>query len=235
MNRLFFLKIINLISFLKGLCYHLIKPKYDSFSRPSPEVVNIGFFDSSFLIHVKEPYTRFFSSKNLFIGGSYKPYKIGVIDLAIHKEKVLIKKTYMGSYKSKMKFYNEIECLDRLSHLKNIPKVFFVDYEKLVIYLEYIEGDSLQIILGSKQDFPVSLIIKIDEYCKNALSKIHENNIAVIDIQPQNIIYNSDKQDVFFIDFADSVCSSFVPKKYLRFLQNLDELYLSKRVLSKLT
>ena len=233
-TRLFLLKLIKLISFLKGLFCYFFKLNNNSFAGPPSEVIIIGFIDKNHLIHVKEPYSKLFPKQNLHTGGSFREYKRGVIDLVLIEDKVFIRKAYWGSIKNKMKFFNEIECLNKLGQLKNIPTIHFADYNNLVIYLEYIRGSCLHIILNSKQGYSATFINKLSEDCKIALRKIHKNNIAVIDIQPQNIIYNSDKQDVFFIDFADSICSSLIPGRYLRFLQKSDELYLSERVLCKL-
>jgi len=228
------LKFIRLICFLKGLFHYLTNAKKVTCPKPPANVRYIGFFDSDFLIHVSENYTKFFNPQNLYLGGYYKEYKKGIVDLVIIEGIILIRKAYKGSLKRRLKFYNEIKCLSLLSQSNNIPGIYYIDYDKLIIYLEYINGNCLQIIINSIQNYPFSLRTRLSENCKNALKKIHKNNTAVIDIQPQNIIYNSDNQDVFFVDFADSVCDKYIPRSYMNFLQKLDESYLSKRVLEKL-
>ena len=228
------LKLVRLYTFIKCLSFYLLKIKIKSFPKPPSEILKIGFFDKNHNIHVSDQYRSFFTANNLHKGDDYTHYKPDIIDLVLVEETVLIKKTYKGSLKNRMKFFNEIDCLYRLNKLRNIPKIYFIDYENLIIYVEYIKGDCLHMILGHEKGLSESSGTMLKECCIAVLKKIHENNLAVIDIQPQNIIYRASDKCVVFIDFADSVCAGIIPGKILRFLQKFDESLLSERVLDKL-
>lgn len=229
------LKLINFLMFIKGLFFYLFKVRDRSFKKLPTDIIDIGSFDQSLLIHTPKKYKNYFNSDNLPINTHYNPYKTDTIGLVLVGEKVLIKKTYKGNLKKRVKFYNEIICLKRMSFLKNTPKIHYVDYDSLTIYLQYLQGDCLlRKIRKTGRGYEESESKFVKHCCKVALKKIHKNNIAVIDVGSRNIIYDQKEHDVYFIDFADSICGGLIPRRFMKFLQRRDEIKLSEAVLSKL-
>lgn len=229
------LKIINFFIFLKCFVFFLLKNKVKSFHEPPNNIVDIGFLDKNLMIHIQEKYKHYFiNHDNMHKNVHYHPYKTDTIRLVLIDDKILIKKIYKGPLKKRVQFYNEIECLLRMSHLKNIPKIHFIDYDNLTIFLQYIDGDCLRNITETERVYPELISKLVKARCKIVLKKIHEHDIAVIDVWSHNIIYNPQEQDVFFIDFADSVCRSLFPRRLLKALQKRDEVKLVEEVLNKL-
>lgn len=229
------LRVVKLFTFLKCLVYLLFKVKIKSFPKPPNNITHIGFLDGGLMIHVKKEYMQYFNyHENISTDGSYTPYKKDQVQIVFIKDKVLIEKRFKGSLKKRVKFYNELRCLIKLSHLKNVPKIYYIDYNNLTIYLQFIEGDCLRIITETERKYPELITELVKNRCELILEKIHDNNIAIIDVWSHNIIYNPNEQDVFFIDFEDSICHTLICSKFLKFLQKEDKIKMTKEVLIKL-
>ena len=229
------LKTINFFILLKCFVFFLLKRQVYSYQKPPRNIIDIGFFDKKLKIHIREKYKHYFSFyNNIFTNGQYCPYKTDTIRLVLINDTVLIKKVYKGPIKKRLKFYNEMECIFRMRHIKNIPNILYVDYNNLTIFLQYFDGDCLRDITETDRAYSESSREFVKTRCKVILKKIHESNIALIDVWSHNIIYNPKQRDVFYIDFEDSICGKLIPPRILKTLQKRDEVQLKKEVLDKL-
>jgi hypothetical protein len=232
--REYLITVFHFFSLIKGLSLYLLKIKFRSYPSPPSDMVNIGIFDKSLLIHTSEKYSHLFNNNNLHTETNHSAYKTGIISLELYGGKIFIKKTYHGTLRDKLKFYNEIDCLHRMVGLKNVPKIHFIEYNNLIIYIDFIDGENLERITRQKMNYSDTIISKAKVCSKDALKKIHENRVVVIDIQAHNILFNSQEQQAYFVDFADSIYFSLIFKKLMRFLSKRDEIQMDERVLKRL-
>jgi serine/threonine protein kinase len=94
----------------------------------------------------------------------------------------------------RMRFINEAKVLSALTH-QNIVTLFdFTEFENnLVIIMEYVEGNSLEYIIGNVVGaIPEVRCIRIFEQILNAFSFAHGKGVVHRDIKPSNILLQSD-------------------------------------------
>ena len=102
----------------------------------------------------------------------------------------------------------------------NVPKVYSVDEEKMIIEMEYIKGMLLKDFLNGKN---LNEILKIADVIGDNIGKLHDNNIIHGDLTTTNLILKQD--DLYFIDFGLSFISHKSEDKAV-------DLYLLKQALT---
>ena len=125
--------------------------------------------------------------------------------------KDVILKTFKSSKEAVKDFFNERKILSTL-HLEHIPKLIdsaSFSSENINIF-EDIGGDSLFNVLSQgRLTIPVSLDISFR--LAKTLHCLHQNNILHADINPHNIIYNTQTKALELINFTKSCKLSKVP------------------------
>ena len=231
------LKLINLLLFFRNLIYFLFnKDLRTKFPEKIPgKVIDIGYFINNSKVKTKNKYNKYFKYYDVINEKDTDPsYKSDTIRLVFINNEVLIKKSYNGALKRRLKFYSELIVLEKLRKLRNVPNIRFVDFDNLVIYLQFIDGYCLTKSNRDGNIFSIEERNRIKNRSEYILRIIHKNRIAVIDIQSRNIIFDPNQKDVFFIDFADSVSCKCIPDKLLYFLQKLDTIKLWERVIRRI-
>ena len=102
----------------------------------------------------------------------------------------------------------------------NVPKVYLVDDQRMIIEMEYIRGILLKDFLNKNN---LNEILKISELLGEEISRLHENNIIHGDLTTTNLILKDNK--IYFIDFGLSFISHKVEDKSV-------DLYLLKQALA---
>ena len=102
----------------------------------------------------------------------------------------------------------------------NVPKVFNVDDNKMIIEMEYLKGVLLKDFVP-KSNLKENL--RIFELLGKEISNLHENDIIHGDLTTTNLILKDDK--VYFIDFGLGFISNKVEDKAV-------DLYLLKQALN---
>lgn len=204
-------KLIKLGRLFKHTAYWIFGKAIGQYPAPPKDIKDdIGFFDKKRLIHTSDKYKHFFKEEILYEGGDYRKMHPELISLSFYEDKVLIKKWYEGINKYN-KFYNELICLNSLSKTYIVPKVYFVDYTKYCIYMEYISGDVLSNLRRNKNKvvYPVRLDLMKEGFLK-AIHKMHRNGIVLNDMRDDNMVKK--ELEFYFIDFADAVYESITIK-----------------------
>ena len=146
----------------------------------------------------------------------------------IADNKTVIIKTLNNNFPSSadvLKIKHEYEILKALTNVEGVIQVseLFEGNNTLMVF-ENIEGDILKNIF-LKPDNPISNIdiealLKVAIQVTDALNNIHLNHVVHKDISPDNIIYNSNTNQVKIIDFGISSQLSFEQHSF----QNHNEL-----------
>ena len=102
----------------------------------------------------------------------------------------------------------------------NVPKVFNVNENKMIIEMEYIKGILLK---DSVPSFNMKENLIIFEKLGKEISTLHENDIVHGDLTTTNLILKNDK--IYFIDFGLGFVSNKVEDKAV-------DLYLLKQALN---
>ena len=102
----------------------------------------------------------------------------------------------------------------------NVPKVYSVDDENMIIEMEYIKGMLLKDFLNKKN---LNEILKIADILGDNIGKLHDNNIIHGDLTTTNLILKQD--ELYFIDFGLSFISHKAEDKAV-------DLYLLKQALT---
>lgn len=99
-------------------------------------------------------------------------------------------------------FRNEAKTIAQLNH-PNIVKVYDIEelYRTIFITMEYLDGTSLKYILKNTPRMPLSKILDIIVQICFGLEYAHKHGVIHQDINPQNILIQSDGQ-VKIIDFG---------------------------------
>jgi serine/threonine protein kinase len=109
----------------------------------------------------------------------------------------------MALYPDFMKsFRNEAKTIASLNH-EHIIKVYDFDerYRTLFIIMEYVQGETLMDMIGHLRKLPPKLVLKfLDQIC-SALEYAHAHGIIHRDINPTNIIVQSNDQ-LKILDFG---------------------------------
>ncbi|MEH2364899.1 AAA family ATPase [Nostoc sp.] len=78
----------------------------------------------------------------------------------------------------------------------------------LVMFLEDFGGESLKLLMGNQRQFTLKEFLSIAIKTTESLAAIHAANIIHKDINPSNIVYNSETKQLKIIDFGISTCLS---------------------------
>ncbi len=147
-----------------------------------------------------------------------------------YRHKILDEKILYSRTKREYKILEKLEEYNEKNKIKTAPKPIFLDKNKNIIRIEYIEGKEL-----NKKDYEKKIII-------NKIAKkifiIHENKIIHGDLTPKNILKtkqklktekkskNKIKEDIIFIDFGLSFFSERIEDK-------IYDLYMTKETFSE--
>lgn len=131
-----------------------------------------------------------------------------------HDQSSVILKSIINEYPTADqlgKYRHEFEIL-KIFNSNKIIKAYSLeqDNQQCSIVLEDAGGDSLAHLMAANYSFSLTEILNIAIDVIDAISLVHHNNIIHKDINPSNIIYNSDSGEVKLIDFG---ISSIVPKE----------------------
>ncbi|WP_301420320.1 serine/threonine-protein kinase [Mammaliicoccus lentus] len=125
--------------------------------------------------------------------------------IKIKQQSYIIKKAIKNSYldQNNKKLLEEGRKLKILKH-KNIVKCHSI-YDKFNVYLvlDYIKGKTLEYILKNTL-LNLSTIYKITLEILGAIDFLHKMNIIHNDLNPSNIIYSEDRQEIVIIDLGIS-------------------------------
>ncbi|MGC8895749.1 MAG: AarF/UbiB family protein [Candidatus Bathyarchaeia archaeon] len=104
----------------------------------------------------------------------------------------------------------ERECaISQLLHSKGfaVPKIFHVSHSERLIFMEYIEGESLsklvKRILGSKNADSVNKGLEVIRRLGAEFAKIHALGIALGDTKPENMIVGK-SGEIYILDFEQA-------------------------------
>ena len=105
----------------------------------------------------------------------------------------VLKEEYIHDEASLERFHTEAQAVARLSH-PNIVNVYDVcqDGDIHYIVMEYIEGDTLKVLIDEHAPFSNRLVLNVALSIAQALSCAHRNHIVHRDIKPQNILVSVD-------------------------------------------
>ncbi|MGF1487492.1 MAG: AAA family ATPase, partial [Prochloraceae cyanobacterium] len=105
----------------------------------------------------------------------------------------------INRYKQEYNITNKFSC-------KNIIKVYKIEEweNKFIIFLEDFGGESLDFFLKKNKDIAIKDFLVLAIKIVDALSEIHQSNIIHKDINPSNIVYNSNTEQLKVIDFGIS-------------------------------
>jgi formylglycine-generating enzyme required for sulfatase activity/predicted Ser/Thr protein kinase len=105
--------------------------------------------------------------------------------------------------KFKQDFINEAKTLYQLKDIPNVVNVhdYFEENNTVYFFMDYIEGESLKILVERKNRLPLNTAITYIEQIGNALIKVHEKGILHRDVKPDNILINT-RNNAILIDFG---------------------------------
>jgi len=212
----FSVKFGKLCRFFIHFFYFVKRHRVGNYPSPPNGVREIGFFDKNSLIHTYDEYKGLFNPDNLYSVGRYKEMKPGAVTIAEFKGILMVRKSFVGLQKY-YKFYNELICLDRLRQVQNVPHIFYVDYENLTIYLQYLDGRSF-----SRNRKRGKVIVNRDNYTKfyngfkDTLKKIHKHGVIMYDLRHANMMIED--TGYYLFDFGDSL---YYGKMLAPFCENL--------------
>jgi tRNA A-37 threonylcarbamoyl transferase component Bud32 len=90
--------------------------------------------------------------------------------------------------------------LENIPGHKNIGKMYHATTQPPAIFMQWIEGWSLQELLQEGTDWPIADVLKLGMGLAEALEQIHAKGITHRDIKPNNILLNKGEEPVL-IDF----------------------------------
>ena len=134
----------------------------------------------------------------------------GAVYLAWHKRlrKYVVIKTAENSSSGFLAILrNEVEALKNIKSM-HVPQVldFLVESEHCFTIMEYIEGESFDILLKSGQKFTENQILMWYRQLSSALDVIHKQDVFHRDIKPSNIMLTKNG-DACLIDFNSAFVS----------------------------
>lgn len=223
-----FLKLFIYVKYI--LFYYFFGKKIGPYGNPPKDIKEIGFLDKERFVHVDNRHKKYFNERNIYRGGGYIKLKSNSISLTLKEETVMIKKTFNGFFKI-LKFYNEIKTLNKLKEIENIPKIHYIDYASLTIYMEYLNGICLR-RTGDSEGFFNIAVEDIKKNFERLLQQIHKNNFILYDLDIDNALIKANK--CYFIDFADAIYAKPLPKFYSNYLRNYDREKLTNNIFSRL-
>ena len=132
-----------------------------------------------------------------------------VRDRNVKEHLFALKEVIDPNRRDRERFMFEAEVLRRLNHraLPHVYKVF--EYEKLkrvYMLMDYIEGQSLDILLGEQAErrFSLPLVLAVMKPIVDALMYLHSQNPPIVhrDIKPSNIIVSTRNGEAVLVDFG---------------------------------
>ncbi|WP_019504497.1 protein kinase [Pleurocapsa sp. PCC 7319] len=100
-------------------------------------------------------------------------------------------------------FQDEARRLAKCSHPNIVPVLdFFCEGERPCIVMEYIRGQTLDLIVRNKNPLPEAKAVEYIKQTGAALSAIHQQFLLHQDVKPKNLILSRDSQQVVLIDFG---------------------------------
>ena len=89
----------------------------------------------------------------------------------------------------------------------NVPRIFHVSNPERIVFMEYIEGESLGKIIKDYSDADNAevkeYVLTIIRDVGNSLAKVHQQNIVLGDTKPDNVLVKADGT-VYLIDFEQA-------------------------------
>jgi tRNA A-37 threonylcarbamoyl transferase component Bud32 len=89
----------------------------------------------------------------------------------------------------------------------NVPKIFHVSHKNRLIFMDYIEGNDLSLLIKkftkSKRTQKNSVILSTIKKVGKLFAKIHSMNVTLGDTKPENIIIDPADR-IFFLDFEQA-------------------------------
>lgn len=121
-------------------------------------------------------------------------------------------------------FANEAQILEKLSELSATPKLYqsLVSENLTFIAMEFLQGDNLLELWNRDRSlFSEAKVLYILQQVAKILVEVHKEKIVHLDIKPENIIWDREKEKISLIDFREAREKSFSiypkPKKPLTF------------------
>lgn len=109
-------------------------------------------------------------------------------------------------YKTEKHAKYEINILQKLKRIDNIPKILAVNLSAKISYIilsKFPGMDLYTYVQATPSGVPENEAKNIIKQILITLKKIHSKNIIHLDIKPENIIYNKNTYKVYLIDFED--------------------------------
>ena len=138
----------------------------------------------------------------------------------------LIKK----QFRSPHSFYCEAVCLSRLHHIENVPKLFDIDVRRLVVWMSYIPGKTLESLRrennkinnAANKKYKNKTLQILDILTPEQMTQmndlvraIHSAGVTLKGLHYENVIIHQSMNRIFFIDFGKE---EFYPKESVQFL-----------------
>lgn len=110
-------------------------------------------------------------------------------------------KQLLGKYMNT--FIKEAKTLKKLRN-RHIVSIHDVFEENGTAYytMDYIPGGSLQSLLEKEGKFPEEKVLHFAEQLCDVLRFIHQRNYLHLDIKPSNILYDTEEDNLYLIDFG---------------------------------
>lgn len=227
-----FVKLIKIYRSFLHYFYYIMRRRVGEYPSPQNGIIKIGFFDKRCLVHTHTEYHSLFHPVNLYTDGHYTIMKPGVITIVHFEGMLMLKKSYMGIWKYHQ-FYNELICLHRLRKVHNTPRVIYVDYKNVTIYMEYLNGTSF-----SRNKKKGKVIVHSGNFEKLfkgfmfALNNIHNEGIIVYDLRHPNMIFN--ESDYYICDFGDSLYLGKIFAPFCEFLKSRERMKLKSELIKSI-
>lgn len=136
---------------------------------------------------------RYRIEEKIGVGGMAIVYRGEDIRLGRSVTVKVLKEEYTGDAEFKERFQIEARAVAKLTH-PNIVNVYDVceDGDIYYIVMEYIEGDTLKVLIDAHAPFQNKLVLTVGLNIAQALSHAHKHHIVHRDIKPQNILISVD-------------------------------------------
>lgn len=196
-------KTIRFGQYLKYYTYGVFRKKIADFPNPPNNLKEIGCIDREMLVSVPEEYQSYFDPGNLSdTDKDIPPYKEDRITLILDGDDILIKKNF-SSIRKVNNFYSELICYDKIGHLDITPEIKYVDYEKTIIYMEYVDGACLAGRRKGIKEIALNKETLIRNSLLNITKLLHSHGIIFYDMGGRNFIMKGDQ--VYIFDFSDAI------------------------------
>jgi tRNA A-37 threonylcarbamoyl transferase component Bud32 len=89
----------------------------------------------------------------------------------------------------------------------NVPKIFHINHDERLIFMEYVEGESLDKVIKriaeSKNDEDISAELRTIRMVGETFARVHALNISLGDTKPENILVCKDGE-IYLLDFEQA-------------------------------